>query len=253
MLRIDLNADIGEGYGNFTKGEDEQLLTVITSANIACGFHAGDYNTIPHTIKLAKKNGVGIGAHPGFQDVFGFGRRNMYLSPNEIYHLILYQLGTIYAFCKVENVPLVHVKPHGALYNLASKDYQTAKAIVDAVYDFNPQLTLFALSHSELLKAGLDKGLPVAAEGFADRTYTKEGHLTSRSEKNSTLTTFESIKKQVTEMVIDKKVTTVDGEQVEMKIDTICFHGDQRDVYDHSQKIKQLLKELGVEVKKIGE
>lgn len=253
MIRIDLNADIGESYGAFRTGNDEELMTVITSANIACGFHAGDYSTIPMTIQLAKKNSVGVGAHPGFMDLFGFGRRSLQLSSEEIYQLVVYQIGAIQAFCKVENVPLIHVKPHGALYNIAATDYSIANSIARAVHDVDANLILFGLCNGELLRAGEDYGLTVAAEAFADRTYTDDGQLLPRSERNSIHTDIEAIEKQVLEIVMEGKVTTLGGNQIALRSNTICFHGDGLNVYQYAKRIRDVLIQKGVHVKNVGD
>lgn len=253
MLKIDLNADIGESYGSFQVGNDEQLMSVITSANVACGFHAGDYNTIASTIKLAKKNGVDVGAHPGFQDLFGFGRRPIPLTSEEIYHMVVYQIGAIQAYCHVEKVPLVHVKPHGALYNIASKDNEVAHSIAKAVYDVDQSLVLFGICNGSLLEEGKKVGLTTAAEAFADRTYSENGLLTPRNETDALHLDLESMKKQVLEIVKEGKVTAASGNKVEIKADTICFHGDGVSAYEHASKIKQALIEEGVHIKNVGE
>lgn len=252
MSRIDINADLGESYGAFQLGEDDKLLQVISSANIACGFHAGDYNVIDHTIKQAKNQGVAIGAHPGFPDLFGFGRRDLNMSPEEIYRAMIYQLGAISGYCRVHDVPLQHVKPHGALYNLAAKKQDVAEAIARAVYDFDPSLLLYGLCNSHLLTEGKRFGLSVAAEAFADRTYTAEGLLTPRGEENAVLTTEEEIETQVLGMVEHGKVTASDGTTIDLVPDTICFHGDGLAAFVHAGHIKRVLESKGIEIKRVG-
>ncbi len=155
---IDLNCDLGEGYGVYTIGSDEEILDVVTSANIACGFHAGDYNVMYKTVKMAKDKQVGIGAHPGFPDLLGFGRRVMHIDPEDIYRLTAYQIGALNAFCRIHHVPMQHVKAHGALANIAAKDSQIAEAIAKAVGEINKHLILFGLSGSELIRAGKNMG-----------------------------------------------------------------------------------------------
>lgn len=253
MTRIDINADLGESYGAFQVGEDEKLLQVISSANIACGFHAGDYNVMDSTIQLAKEQGVAIGAHPGFPDVFGFGRRDMSMSPEEIYRAMVYQLGAISGYCRVHDVQLSHVKPHGALYNMAAKQKEVAEAIAKAVFDFDSSLILYGLCNSLLLNEGKRLGLSVAAEAFADRTYTEEGLLTPRTQDYAVLTTQEEIEKQVLNMVENGHVTTSSGKNIDLKPDTICFHGDGLAAFVHAGHMKRVLEEKGITVQSVGE
>ncbi|MEQ6389499.1 5-oxoprolinase subunit PxpA [Bacillaceae bacterium S4-13-58] len=253
MLRIDLNADVGESYGVFKVGHDEKLMSVITSANIACGFHSGDYNTMAETVSLAKKHGVGVGAHPGFQDLIGFGRREMVMTPEEIYRMVLYQIGALDAFCRVENIPMVHVKPHGALYNFAARDRVVAESIAQAVYDVNPKLILFGLCNSELIKAAHKIGLKTASEAFADRTYTDEGELTSRTRDNALHTSVEAMKKQVLEIVKHGYVTSVTGKKIDLQTDTICIHGDGDYAVEVAHELKKALLTEKVEIKNVGE
>ncbi|WP_345241829.1 5-oxoprolinase subunit PxpA [Pontibacillus salipaludis] len=252
MTQLDINADLGESYGAFQVGEDEQLMKVITSANVACGFHAGDYNVIADTIERAKSEGVAVGAHPGFPDLFGFGRREFNMSPKEIYNLITYQLGAIAGVCKVKDVELQHVKPHGALYNMAAKDYEMASSIAKAVRDFDSNLILFGLSNSELVRAGKDEGLKVAQEAFADRAYTSAGYLAPRSMEGSVLTSLEEIEKQVLSIVQNGCTTSLDGKQIPLEAQTICFHGDGDSAYHHAEHIKSVLQHHNVDVKKVG-
>ncbi|GAA0451510.1 5-oxoprolinase subunit PxpA [Alkalibacillus silvisoli] len=250
-MRIDLNADLAEGFGHYDMGEDESLMTVISSANVACGFHAGDYRTIPKAIKQAKRAKVAIGAHPGYFDLFGFGRREMNLAPEEIYDLLIYQLGAIKAFCDVEDVPLSHVKPHGALYNQAAKEEQVAKAIVQAVKDVDHNLVLFGLANSLLVEVGHQLDLNVASEVFADRTYTKEGFLTPRKDAKAVITDYEEIERQVFNFVFHGYVETITGERVFIEADTLCFHGDGKSVFRHANRIRTKLEQEGVQVKAI--
>ena len=185
MNYIDLNSDIGESYGVYKIGNDKEVLKQISSANIACGYHAGDHNVMMETVKMAKSNNVNIGAHPGLPDLLGFGRREMNISPKEIYHLTLYQIGALAALTRAQGTYLVHVKPHGALYNMAASNRPIADAIAQAVADYDSSLILFGLSGSELIRAGKEKGLLTASEVFADRTYQPDGTLTARNDKNA--------------------------------------------------------------------
>lgn len=252
MLRIDLNADVGESFGTFKIGEDNELFRHITSANIACGFHAGDFNVMQETVKRAKEHGVGIGAHPGYPDLQGFGRRALGMAPREIYNCIVYQIGALRIFCDIYGVPLQHVKPHGALYNTAAEDPSVAEAIAEAIYDSAAEVYLFGLTNSELIKAGQKLGLKTASEAFADRLYTDEGRLSSRLLPNAVLKPFDDIFEQVKEMVFNKRVKTQSGQWLPMIADTICLHGDGDNVAHHTKLIRKALEESGVIVESIG-
>ncbi|HXA79687.1 MAG TPA: 5-oxoprolinase subunit PxpA, partial [Opitutaceae bacterium] len=216
MNRIDLNCDLGEGAGN-----DAGLMPLVTSANIACGGHAGNEATMRATVALAQKHGVAIGAHPGFPDREHFGRRELEMSPEEIWATVMIQIMALRAIA-----PLRHVKPHGALYNLAARDATVAGVIVDAVLAVDKELILFALAGSELVKAGRARGLRVAEEVFADRTYQADGSLTPRSRPEAMLTNEDAVVAQVMRMIGEGKVRATDGVDVSVKADTICIHGD---------------------------
>jgi 5-oxoprolinase (ATP-hydrolysing) subunit A len=226
MITIDINCDLGESFGAYQIGNDEQLLKYITSANIACGFHAGDYNIMGQTVKKAVDNQVAIGAHPGFQDIQGFGRREMQMKPNEIYDLTLYQLGALKGFCSAMQTKMNHVKPHGALYNMAAKDSEIADAIVNAIVDFDKTLLLYGLSGSKLIRAGQKYGLKTASEVFADRTYQKDGTLTPRSFENAVHKDVDAALNQAMMLIKENEVRTVDGELISLDVDTLCIHGD---------------------------
>ncbi|MFP7296412.1 LamB/YcsF family protein [Neobacillus niacini] len=244
MIEIDLNCDLGESYGVYQIGNDREILKYISSANIACGYHAGDHNVMMETVKLAKKYNVRIGAHPGLPDLAGFGRREMNMSPREIYNLILYQIGALAAICQAQGVKLVHVKPHGALYNMAARCRSTADAIAQAAADYDINLILFGLSGSELIIAGKEKGLQTASEVFADRTYQSDGTLTSRVEPNSMIHDVKYASERMIRMVKEGKVKGADGTDIAICADTICIHGDEPAALDFSKKLKEaLLKE----------
>ena len=251
-MRIDLNADVGESYGSYSLGEDEQLFLHITSANIACGFHAGDFNVMQATVKQAKDHGVAIGAHPGYPDLQGFGRRELKMSPREIYNSMVYQIGALQQFCKIYDVPLQHVKPHGALYNTAAQDSSIAEAVAEAVYDSNSEAILFGLAGSKLITVGEKLGLKTAAEAFADRRYTDEGKLASRHLPNAVLKTKSEIVEQVGEIVFNQRVKTDTGNWYSLKADTLCFHGDGLNVAHHTAQIRQVLEKEGVQVVRVG-
>ncbi|WP_299093006.1 5-oxoprolinase subunit PxpA [uncultured Metabacillus sp.] len=251
MARIDLNCDMGESFGRYTIGSDEEIISLITSANIACGFHAGDPSTMRKTIRLAMDYSVSIGAHPGLNDLNGFGRRTMAVSAAEVYDLVVYQIGAIYGFVLAEGAKLSHVKPHGALYNMAAVNQELAEAIAEAVYDINPELILYGLSGSEMIKAGKKIGLKTANEVFADRTYMEDGTLTPRSKENALIKDKNQAISQVLKMVIEQKVGTVSGVEVPISADTICIHGDGENAVEFAKKVRKTLYEHGVEIKAI--
>ncbi|WP_342042547.1 LamB/YcsF family protein [Bacillus sp. OTU2372] len=250
MTVIDLNSDLGESFGAFKIGNDEEVLKYISSANIACGYHGGDHNVMFETVKLAKKYGVQIGAHPGFPDMAGFGRREMKLTPREIYHLMVYQIGALEAVCKTNGTNLIHVKPHGALYNMAAKNWEMADSIAQAVFDLNPELVLFALAGSELAKAGQERGLLVAGEVFADRTYQPDGTLTSRLESNAMIHNSEFAINRVIRMIKEGKVEAVDGTDIAIQADTICVHGDDPQALEFVTKLKRAFQTENIKIRK---
>jgi len=251
-MRIDFNADVGESFGSFKIGEDEQLFLHISSANIACGFHAGDFNVMQATVKKAKEHGVAVGAHPGYPDLQGFGRRDIKMNPSEIYNMVVYQIGALKQFCEIHGVPLQHVKPHGALYNIAAVNQEVAEAIAKAVYDAVPESILFGLYNSELIQAGKRLGLKTASEAFADRRYTDEGKLSSRQLPNAVLHTYEEILEQVRAILFNQKVKTVSGKWIPLEADTICFHGDGQNVAQHTALIREALTKEKVQIVHVG-
>lgn len=253
MYRVDLNCDLGESFGAYKLGLDEEILPFVTSANIACGFHAGDPAVMRKTVALALKNNVAIGAHPGLPDLVGFGRRQMEISHQEAYDMVVYQLGALQAFVKAEGAVLQHVKPHGALYNMAAKSTALAAAIVEAVYKVDPGLILFGLSGSELVAAGEKIGLKVAHEVFADRTYQLDGSLTPRKQQDALITNDEEAVQQVIRMVKEGRVASRQGTDVAVKADTVCIHGDGVHALAFAQKIREALLDSGIAVKAIGE
>lgn len=223
---IDLNCDMGESYGTWVKGDDRALLPYVTSINIACGFHAGDSQTMRATVAEALEYGVRIGAHPGLPDLQGFGRREMRVSPDEVYNLVLYQTGALYAFVKAAGGRLHHVKPHGALYNMAARDAVLADAIVRAIQDLDPTLWLYGLSGSEMIRAAEQIGLKTASEVFADRTYEEDGTLTPRHIDGALISDQQVALTQVLRMLQEGKVRTRQGKDIALKADTVCVHGD---------------------------
>ncbi|NHM33263.1 LamB/YcsF family protein [Neobacillus terrae] len=252
MTFVDINCDMGESFGAYTLGRDAEILDYVTSANIACGFHAGDPATMRKTVILALEKNVGIGVHPGLQDLIGFGRREINLSPQEAFDIVLYQIGALYAFVKAEGGKIQHVKPHGALFNMAAKNAQLAEAIAEAVYKVDPELVFFGLAGSELVKAGKKLGLRTASEVFSDRTYQEDGSLTSRRETNALIKEHEVAVNQVIRMVKEGKVTSLQGTNISIQADTVCIHGDGESALNFAKYITSALKESGITVAQIG-
>jgi len=251
--RIDLNADVGESFGAYSIGRDAALMQSITSANIAAGFHGGDPSVIRDTIRLAKQRGVAIGAHPGFPDLVGFGRREMRVSPQEAEDFVLYQIAAVAGMAAAEGTKLRHVKPHGALYNMAARDASLASAIARSVAAFDRSLVLFGLPNSELLKAGRAAGLEVAAEGFADRAYEPDGSLAARRRPGSVIDAPDLVVARALRLVKDHSVVAVDGTTLTLHISTICVHGDTPGADDLAAKLRAGLVAAGVTVKALGD
>ncbi|QIL42199.1 LamB/YcsF family protein [Pedobacter sp. HDW13] len=249
MKEIDLNCDMGEAFGNYTMPNDVELMDYISSANIACGFHAGDPAVMQHAVALAIKKGVAIGAHPGLPDLQGFGRREIKISAQEAYQLTLYQIGALSAFVKVARGKLNHVKAHGALYNMAAKDAELAKAIVQAVYDFDPKLILYALSGSKMIAEAQNKGIATASEVFADRSYQDNGSLTPRTEPGALITDEEAALNQVVAFALKQEVRSVSGKIIAVDAETICVHGDGAHAVTFAKRIAEKLKSEGILVK----
>ncbi|SDK72490.1 LamB/YcsF family protein [Natronincola ferrireducens] len=244
MYKVDLNSDIGESYGAYKLGMDEEVVEYITSANIACGWHAGDPLVMEKTVEAAAENNVAIGAHPGFPDLMGFGRRNMVITPQEAKSYTIYQLGALWAFAKARGLELQHVKPHGALYNMAAKDAALAGAIAEAIWQVDKNIILVGLANSRLTEAGEEKGLKVAHEVFADRAYNPDGSLVARSNPGAVIHDTDRAVARVVRMVKEGKVEAINGEDVEIKAHTICVHGDNQHALEFVNKIKEaLLKE----------
>jgi 5-oxoprolinase (ATP-hydrolysing) subunit A len=248
MKSVDLNCDMGESYGAWTMGNDRAVLAHVSSINVACGMHAGDWNVMHETTQAAFAQGVAVGAHPSLPDLQGFGRRVMNVTPDETYDLVLYQVGALSAFCRALGGRLAHVKAHGALYNMAAKDAALAGAIARAVADFDPTLVLFGLSGSALIRAGRDAGLKVANEVFADRTYQADGSLTPRSRPGSMIEDVKDSLAQVEGMLTRGRVRALDGSEVSIEADTICVHGDQAGAAQFAKELRGMLKRLGIEV-----
>ena len=252
MKAVDLNCDLGESFGVYQLGNDQEMMKYITSANIACGFHAGDPITMRKAVLMALNNNVSIGAHPGLPDLRGFGRRNINISARDAYHDVVYQIGALDAFVKSEGGVLAHVKPHGALYNLCAMDEALAEAVAEAVYRVNPLLRLYALSGSKLIKAGNKLGLVTVNEVFADRAYLDNGNLAPRDYEGSVISNNSELIEQVLQLVLQKKVTTITGKDIPLQSDSICLHGDTVNAVEMARLISSTLKEHGVYLKSIS-
>lgn len=249
MATVDLNCDMGESFGPWRMGDDLAVLPHVTSANIACGFHAGDPSTMWHAVDAAIEQEVAIGAHPGLPDLVGFGRRTMDVGPAEVYALMLYQVGALVAFVRARGRELAHVKPHGALYNMAAARPELAAAIARAVAAVDPGLVLFGLAGSQLLRAGEERGLRVASEVFADRNYMPDGSLVPRSRPDALVTDEGEAVARAVRMAREGRVTAVDGTDVVVKADTICIHGDGPHAVQFARGLRAALEAAHVEVR----
>jgi UPF0271 protein len=251
MFSIDLNCDMGESFGAWRMGRDAELMDYVSSVNIACGFHAGDAGVIRQTVETAAVKRVAIGAHPSFPDLQGFGRREMRLSPQEIFDIVLYQVSAVKGICEAFGATLHHVKPHGALYNMAAKDAVSAGAIAEAVKKIDNNLIFYALSGSFLISEAEKIGLRSASEVFADRTYQTDGNLTPRSLPDALIKDAETAALQVLQMITGKTVTATGGETVALRAETVCIHGDGENALEFAKTIKAKLIENRIEIKSI--
>ena len=252
-MRVDLNSDVGESFGIYTIGQDSVLLPHITSANVACGFHAGDPGVMRATVAIAKQHNVAVGAHPGFPDLAGFGRRDMSATPREVEDFVVYQVGALAAVAAAQGVRLQHVKAHGALFNMAVANSSLADAIARATAAVDRALILFGLPGSELIRAGERAGLRTAAEVFADRAYEPDGTLVSRRKPGAVIPDPDTVVTRVVRMAADRTVVAVDGSVVPLELDTICVHGDTPGAADLAARIRAALQASGVKVKPVGE
>ena len=246
MYKVDLNSDLGESFGAYTIGLDKEVITHISSADVACGYHAGDPLVMDATVLAAKEAGVAVGAHPGYPDLIGFGRRNIACSPKDAKAYVKYQLGALMAFCKAHGVKMQHCKPHGALYNQAAKDPALAAAIAEAVYEVDPELILMGLANSHLITEAEKVGLKTASEVFADRAYQADGSLVPRSKPGAVIHDKDEAIARTIRMVKEGKVTAITGEEVPLKADSICVHGDNPSAVEFVKNIRAKLTEEGV-------
>ena len=248
MLKVDLNCDMGESFGNYICGSDDEVVPFITSANVACGFHASDPLVMQKTVAMCKKNNVSVGAHPGFPDLVGFGRRKMQVSPAELKAMVMYQIGALQAFCLANGVSLAHVKPHGAMYNMAGKDEKMAMAICEGIYAVNPKLILLGLAGSKLLTAAKKTGLRIAQEVFADRAYEEDGSLVARNKAGAMITDETEAIARVISMIKMQRVQAITGKEIAVKADSICLHGDSPKAVLFAQKIRSALQNEGIKI-----
>jgi UPF0271 protein len=248
-FKVDLNCDLGESFGRYKLGSDEEIMPYITSANIACGFHAGDPNIMRKTVKMALKYNVEIGAHPGLPDLMGFGRRWIEVEVEDVVNYMLYQMGALEAFAKAENAKIIHVKAHGALYNKAAVDESIAEAIAEAIERYNPELILVGLAKSKMIEVARKHKLKYAIEAFADRAYMDDGSLAPRSMKGSVITDINEIIERAINMIKYGKVKTITGKEFEIgEITTICIHGDTPGAVKIASNLKEKLLENNIEV-----
>jgi UPF0271 protein len=250
--RVDLNCDMGESFGAYRIGADDAVFPFITSANVACGYHGGDPTVMRTTLERARREGVAVGAHPGFQDLIGFGRRNMDASPQEIYDLVVYQVGALLGFARAAKMELQHVKAHGALYNMAVVKPELAAAIARAVRDVDSHLILFGLPGSHLISEGESAGLRTAGEAFADRNYMSDGSLVSRKRADAQVHDAEEAVRRAIRMVRDGIVTPVDGDDIHIKVDTICIHGDGPHAAEFAHRLRSGFDAAGIAVKPLS-
>lgn len=251
-VRVDLNADVGESFGVYALGHDPALMPAITSANVACGFHAGDPGVMRATVALAREHGIAVGAHPSFPDLVGFGRREMHASPREVEDLVAYQIGALAAIAGAQGVRLQHVKPHGALYNMAARDEVLADAIACATAAVDRSLILFALSGSELVAAAARHGLQAASEVFADRAYRADGSLVPRSVPGAMILGPSLVARRAVGMVLERSVVATDGSRLQLDVDTICVHGDTPGAAELARHLRIALATAGIEVRAVG-
>ncbi|MHA6251929.1 LamB/YcsF family protein [Oceanobacillus sp. CAU 1775] len=252
MKYIDLNCDMGESFGAYTLGRDEEVIKLISSANIACGFHAGDPNVMDKTVQMAKEQGVGIGVHMGYPDLLGFGRRDIDIAKDELVNYIVYQIGALQAFCTKHGVEIQHVKSHGSMGNMSYVNPTVADAVTDAILQVLPDTKLFVINGTVVQKMAEEKGIAIVREVFADRSYTNEGTLVSRKVEGSVIKDPEKAAKQVLNMVLNEKVESIDGVEIKMEADSICVHGDTDGALAIVRHVKTELERADVKIAPVG-
>ncbi len=250
--RVDLNCDMGESFGAYRIGADEAVFPYITSANVACGFHGGDPGVMRATLAAAAEHGVAVGAHPGLPDLIGFGRRTMDVSPADVYDMVVYQVGALMGFAAAAGTTLQHVKAHGALYNMAAASAPLAAAIAHAVRDVDSGLVLFGLPGSHLISEGERAGLRTACEAFADRNYLRDGSLVSRKRADAQIHDADEAVRRAIRMVRGGTILSVDGEEIALRADTICLHGDGPHAAEFAKRLRGAFDEAGIGVAPVG-
>lgn len=253
MKYVDLNSDLGESFGSYKKGMDDRIIPLVSSVNIACGFHASDPVVMEKTAELVKSAGTAAGAHPGYPDLMGFGRREMKVTPAEARAYTMYQIGALSAFLKAQGLPMQHVKPHGAMYNMAGKDYDLAIGICEGIRAFDPELIVLGLSGSQLIRAAEDVGLRVASEVFADRAYEEDGSLRSRKKPGAMIEDEDEAVARVIRMIEEGRVTAYSGKDIPIRADSICVHGDGEKALLFVEKIRAALSAHGIGIRPLAE
>jgi len=251
-MRIDLNGDVGESFGAYEIGHDAALIPVLTSANVACGFHAGDPGVMRATVALAREHGIAIGAHPGFPDLAGFGRREIKASAREVEDFVAYQIGALAGIAAAQSMRVTHVKPHGALYNMAARDEVLADAIARATASVDRSLMLFGLPGSKSLDAARRHGLRAVSEAFADRAYRADGSLVPRSEPGAVIDDADAVVERAVSIARDRVVVAADGTRVTLDVETICVHGDTPGAAVLAARIRQALSDAGIQIRAVG-
>ncbi|MBP2672484.1 MAG: putative lactam utilization protein [candidate division NC10 bacterium] len=250
-MHIDLNSDMGESFGAYTIGADEEILRWVTSANVACGWHGGDPHVMRQTVARAKALGVAVGAHPSYPDLLGFGRRPMQITRQEARDYILYQVGALRAFVEAAGLTLQHVKPHGAIYNVAAKDRELSLGIAEAVKEAGGDLILMGLPDSEMLKAAQEVGVRIAREAFGDRAYNEDGSLVSRKIAGSLITDPDRVAERVIGLA-QGRVTAITGKEIRFQAETICLHGDTPGAATIARRVRERLEKEGAQVRPLG-
>lgn len=248
MNVIDLNCDMGESFGTYTIGQDDEVITLVSSVNIACGFHGGDPDVMDHTVAMAKKHNVGVGAHPGFPNLLGFGRWDMDIPPKTLTNMIVYQIGALDVFCKKHGVLMQHVKPHGNLNNMADSSKSIAASIVEAVHSINPALPIYVKPNSELERISKEKGHPYVLELYADRAYNTDKTLVSRRQEGAVITDPHKVAENVIRMIKDKQITSITGENIRIEGQSICVHGDTQSALEMIKHIHQALNKENIQI-----
>jgi UPF0271 protein len=246
-VKVDINCDMGESFGLYEIGQDEEMMKYISSANIACGFHGGDPHIMKKTVALAKKHNVAIGAHPGIPDLIGFGRRYLTCTPEEVKDYVTYQMGALKAFVQSFDLELQHCKPHGALYMMAMSDEKLARAVLEGIASFSEKLMVFALNHSAVIQVGEKMGIPVVKEGYADREHTKDGSIVL-TRTGPTIQSYEKMAERAVRMVTEGKVVTPNGEEANLEVQSICIHGDTKGAPQLAKKIRDAFDRANISV-----